>query len=252
MLRLRLRLLLRLWRLRSLGLRGGGLQLAHAGVFVFVLRRALLLLLGRVGGVWWHFPAEGRTWRTAAATTARSRRGHAGRGGEIDVRRRGRDIRLCFQQAGLQVQDVLAQLVVFVLQGAEVVLHGLEVFDLLFELLDVAFFALAEGALHTERISMLLSRSTRGYGCGYGYRTCAARFCAARLLVDSSLLPFEPDGLSPSSPALSPPPPPLIWAYGACCCCATFGSRWWSCGLADSDAWYGFSRPGAPAVGGGG
>lgn len=49
-------------------------------------------------------------------------------------------------------------------------------------------------------------------------RTCAALFCAARLLVDSSLLPLRASGLRPSSPALSPLMPycceaPALWSY---------------------------------------
>ena len=45
------------------------------------------------------------------------------------------------------MEDVVAQGVVLVLDDLVVVLEGVELADLLFELLDVALFALTEGAL---------------------------------------------------------------------------------------------------------
>lgn len=45
------------------------------------------------------------------------------------------------------MKDVVAQGVVLVLDDLVVVLEGVELADLLFELLDVALFALTEGAL---------------------------------------------------------------------------------------------------------
>ena len=47
----------------------------------------------------------------------------------------------------MQVDDVVAQLVVFGLDGFVVFMEEVVVADLLFEFLDVAFFALAEGPL---------------------------------------------------------------------------------------------------------
>lgn len=54
---------------------------------------------------------------------------------------------LGFEEAALELEDVVAQGVVFVLDDLVVVVEGVELADLLFELLDVALFPLAEGAL---------------------------------------------------------------------------------------------------------
>lgn len=50
-------------------------------------------------------------------------------------------------KAGLQVNDVFSERVVFRLDGLVVFFELVQGADLLFELFDVAFFALAEGAL---------------------------------------------------------------------------------------------------------
>lgn len=52
-----------------------------------------------------------------------------------------------FDEAGLQVDYVVAQLVVFGLDGFVVVVEEVVVAHLLFELLDVAFLALSERTL---------------------------------------------------------------------------------------------------------
>jgi hypothetical protein len=57
------------------------------------------------------------------------------------------DLALSLEQAGLQVDDVVAQLVVFRLEGLVQLAQLLEFLDLVLELLDVLFFALTEGAL---------------------------------------------------------------------------------------------------------
>ena len=67
--------------------------------------------------------------------------------GQVDVRRCWWELGLVLEESRLQVQDVFAQLVVFVLKGSEVLFHCLEFFDLFFEFLDVAFFPLTKCAL---------------------------------------------------------------------------------------------------------
>jgi hypothetical protein len=67
--------------------------------------------------------------------------------GEVDVGRRLRELAVGLDEARLQVDDVFAQRVVLGLDGLVVLLEGVELADLLLELLDVAFFALAEGPL---------------------------------------------------------------------------------------------------------
>lgn len=103
-------------------------------------------------------------------------------GVKVDVRWCRWKVGLVLQQPGLQIQDVFTELVVLVLQRLVVLLQVTKVLDLLLELLDVAFFTLTECSL--ECVS----------GCQAMMvgliRTCAARFCAARLLVESSLFPF--------------------------------------------------------------
>ena len=63
------------------------------------------------------------------------------------MRRCWRILGLRLEKSRLQVEDVFAELVILVLQGLVVVFHGLELFDLLLEFLDVAFFALTECTL---------------------------------------------------------------------------------------------------------
>lgn len=84
----------------------------------------------------------------------------------------------------MQVENVLSQLEVLTLQRAIVLLHVLKFLDLLLELLDVALFALTERALYHVRNTRMKAEVVNP--------TCAARFCAALLLVDSSRLPFPP------------------------------------------------------------
>lgn len=64
-----------------------------------------------------------------------------------DARGGLRVLALGLEEAALQLQDVVAQGVVFVLDDFVIVLEGVQFADLLFELFNVAFFALAEGAL---------------------------------------------------------------------------------------------------------
>ena len=65
----------------------------------------------------------------------------------IDIGRRLREISLRFDQARLKIDDVVAELVVLGLNGFIVFVQNGVVADLLFEFLDVAFFALAECSL---------------------------------------------------------------------------------------------------------
>lgn len=66
---------------------------------------------------------------------------------EVDIAGHGRDFTLGFEEAGLQVDDVVAQLVVLGLDGLEILVQHVVVADLLFEFFDVAFLALAECSL---------------------------------------------------------------------------------------------------------
>merc|ERR1712070_438314 len=79
------------------------------------------------------------------------------RGRKIDMRRRWRNVRVRFQKARLKVQNVLAQLIILVLQRSEVLLHVLEIFDLLFELLNVAFLPLSKGTLRGSVLGCALA-----------------------------------------------------------------------------------------------
>ena len=79
----------------------------------------------------------------------RGRDGRGGRGGvvEVDVGGRGGEFCPGLDQAGLEADDVVAQLVVLGLDGFVAVIQGVVLADLLFEAFDVAFFALSEGSL---------------------------------------------------------------------------------------------------------
>lgn len=73
--------------------------------------------------------------------------GHTGGVLEVDIAGHRRDFALGLEQAGLQVDDVVAQLVVLGLDGLEVLVQQVVVAYLLLEFFDVAFLALAEGSL---------------------------------------------------------------------------------------------------------
>ena len=66
---------------------------------------------------------------------------------EVDVARGLGEFALGLEEAGLKVDDVVAELVVLGLEGFEVFAEQVIVADLLLEFLDVAFFALSEGSL---------------------------------------------------------------------------------------------------------
>ncbi len=69
---------------------------------------------------------------------------------EIYIWRRLWVVALGFDKSGLEMDDVFAKGVVFGLDGLEVVLEGVEVADLLFEFLDIAFLPLTERPLYTQ------------------------------------------------------------------------------------------------------
>ena len=66
---------------------------------------------------------------------------------EVDACRGGWDLALGLEEARLEVDDVVAELVVLRLQRLVQLAQLLELLDLVFELLDVLFLALAEGTL---------------------------------------------------------------------------------------------------------
>ena len=66
---------------------------------------------------------------------------------KVNVTRGLGKIALGFDEAGLEVDDVVTELVIFGLQGFVVFVQQIVVSDLLFEFLDVSFFALSESAL---------------------------------------------------------------------------------------------------------
>lgn len=66
---------------------------------------------------------------------------------EVDAGGGRWNLALGLEQSRLQVDDVVAQLVVFGLQGLIQLTQLLELLDLILELLDVLLLALAEGAL---------------------------------------------------------------------------------------------------------
>lgn len=117
---------------------------------------------------------------------------------EVDAGRSRRDLALGLEQSRLEVDDVVAQLVVLGLKGLVQLAQLLELFDLVLQLLDVLLFALAEGALAAVSIYPLRRQGTH---------TWAARFCAARFDVDSSRRPLE----RPSLVLPSLGSPALIW-----------------------------------------
>ena len=66
---------------------------------------------------------------------------------EIDVARGLREFALGFKEAGLEVNNVISQLVVLGLEGFKVFAQQIVIADLLFEFLNVTFFALSERSL---------------------------------------------------------------------------------------------------------
>ena len=109
------------------GLGGAGLQLAHGGTG------------HRSGG------CGGTVVQVVVRAPARLL--------QRDVARRLGEVALGFDEARLQVDDVVAQLVVLGLDGLVVLVQQVVVADLLLEFLDVAFFALPEGALCQALVS---------------------------------------------------------------------------------------------------
>ena len=103
------------------GLGGAGLQLAHGGRGHRCSRRLGMMVHMTVRST--HRLLEG------------------------NIARRLREVALRLDEAGLQVDDVVAQLVVLGLDGFVVLVQQVVVADLLLEFLDVAFFALAERSL---------------------------------------------------------------------------------------------------------
>ena len=66
---------------------------------------------------------------------------------QIDVGRQLGNFALGFEETRLQIDDVLAKLVVLANKGLDLVLEGVNVLDLFLELADVGLLALAEGTL---------------------------------------------------------------------------------------------------------
>lgn len=66
---------------------------------------------------------------------------------QIDVGRQLGDFTLGFKETRLQVDDIFAQLVILADQGLNLVLEGVDILHLFFELADIGFLALAECAL---------------------------------------------------------------------------------------------------------
>lgn len=124
----------------SFGLSGGRLQTSVVASF-------------RIAGVDAPVTHAGRRFYGATAAVGSSGEVHFGRGGG--------NVAFGFEQSRLQVEDVLAQLEVFVLEAAIVLLHLFVVFDLFFELLDVAFLALTERALRMECQSTTAMKTSR-------------------------------------------------------------------------------------------
>jgi hypothetical protein len=67
--------------------------------------------------------------------------------GQVDVWWGRREVALAFEEGGLEMDDVFAQRVVLGLQALVLFLQGVELADLLLELLDISFFSLAECSL---------------------------------------------------------------------------------------------------------
>ena len=76
---------------------------------------------------------------------------------QVDVAGRLGEVALGLDEARLQVDDVVAQLVVLRLDGLVVLVQQVVVADLLLELFDVAFFALAERSLRRMNSQVLVS-----------------------------------------------------------------------------------------------
>ena len=87
---------------------------------------------------------------------------------ELDVAGRGRIVALGLDESRLQVDDVVAQLVVFGLDGFVVLVQQVVVPYLLFELFDVPFFALPEGPLYSQMlVSWILVFVIFGFVLGF-------------------------------------------------------------------------------------
>jgi hypothetical protein len=93
----------------------------------------------------------------------------------INVGRWLREVSLGFDQARLEVDDVVAELVVLGLYGFVVLVQKSIVTDLLLEFLDISFFPLPEGSLWEkgERQQVLNGRN---------------RFCRIETMIAESML----------------------------------------------------------------
>ena len=132
-------------------LRGAGLQLAQrraghrgggGGDLVVLLLLLLLLLLLEV--------------QVVVRSGGGGGDGACDRLLQVDVTGRLGEVALGLDEARLQVDDVVAELVVLRLDGLVVLVQQVVVAHLLLQFLDVAFFALPERSLLARRISQML------------------------------------------------------------------------------------------------
>lgn len=66
---------------------------------------------------------------------------------EVDVRGGLREFAMGFDEARLEMNDIFAQRIILRLDGLVIILQRMQLSNLLFQFLDVSFFALAEGSL---------------------------------------------------------------------------------------------------------
>ena len=69
----------------------------------------------------------------------------------INVGRRLRKVSLGLDEARLEVDDVITELIILSLNGFVILIQQSIIADLLLKLLDVTFFALPESSLYTEK-----------------------------------------------------------------------------------------------------
>jgi hypothetical protein len=82
----------------------------------------------------------------------------------INVGRWLREVSLGFDQARLEIDDVVAELVVLGLDGFVVLVQESIVTDLLLEFLDISFFPLSEGSLREKgEKSVSVKRAETGF-----------------------------------------------------------------------------------------
>jgi hypothetical protein len=87
---------------------------------------------------------------------------------EVNIGWKFGDFALGLEETGLQVDDVLAELIVLAYQRLNLILQGLDVLDFFLKLTDICLLALTEGALSGTVLSCTLGSRQFAFSIALG------------------------------------------------------------------------------------